>query len=99
MQGEPNYNCETTIYVPCEAIGAYTEKWLYCNIKGISHSTNLRATKGGKAQIVDSDCETNTITIEAVASDSNYHFVSWSDGSTNNPYTPVSYTHLTLPTN
>lgn len=99
MQGEPNYNCETTIYVPCEAIGAYTEKWLYCNIKGISHSTNLRATKGGKAQIVDSDCETNTITIEAVASDSNYHFVSWSDGSTNNPYTLILDKDTTLTAN
>jgi hypothetical protein len=58
--------------------------WQFLDLNGLSHHVTLNATEGGSAQITATDCESNSVTIEATPT-SCYRFKQWSDGNTDNP--------------
>ena len=82
------FSDNATIFVPCSAIDAYLAApvWQFLDLHGLSHHVNLNATEGGSAQITATDCESNSVTIEANPTDCN-RFKQWSDGNTENPRT------------
>ena len=86
--GSGTFNTSASIFVPCSAFDTYLQAqvWGFLNLKGLSHTVNLSATEGGKANLTATDCDANTATIEATG-DECMHFVQWSDGNTDNPRT------------
>ena len=60
--------------------------WQFLDLHGLNYNVNLTATEGGSAQITATDCESNSVTIEANPTDCN-RFKQWSDGNTDNPRT------------
>ena len=82
------FSDNATIFVPCSAIDAYLAApvWQFLDLHGLSHHVNLTATEGGSAKITATDCESNSVTIEATPT-SCYRFKQWSDGNTDNPRT------------
>ena len=82
------FSDNATIFVPCSAMDAYLAApvWQFLELHGLSHHVNLNATEGGSAQITATDCESNSVTIEANPTDCN-RFKQWSDGNTENPRT------------
>lgn len=86
----PNYNIP--IIVPCNTLAAYqtSEFWSqFINIREYgAPQITVNAEHGTATVLTYPTCTSDTATVSATA-DSNYHFVSWSDGSTQNPYTLV----------
>ena len=87
----------TTILVPCSAMDAYLAApvWQFLDLHGLNYNVNLTATEGGSAQIIATDCESSSVTVEAYASE-NYQFKQWSDGNTDNPRTLTLTKDITL---
>ena len=86
------FSDKAIIYAPCEAKDLYQSATDWKDYKdqiyGLGYDVNLSATEGGFAKITNSDCSSNTITIEATTeSPESYEFVRWSDGNTENPRT------------
>lgn len=81
------------IIVPCNTLSAYQSS------PGWSQFTNMReyeapqitvnAEHGTATVLTYPTCTSDTATISATADEEHYHFVGWSDGSTQNPYTLV----------
>ena len=99
------FSDNATIFVPCSAIDAYLAApvWQFLDLHGLSHHVNLNATEGGSAQITATNCESNSITIEAAVRPYNcefypyhYKFSRWSDGNTDNPRTVTLTKDVTL---
>ena len=82
------FSDNATIFVPCSAMDAYwaAPVWQFLDLHGLNYNVNLTATEGGSAQITATDCESNSVTIEANPTDCN-RFKQWSDGNTDNPRT------------
>ena len=82
------FSDNATIFVPCFAIDAYLAApvWQFLDLHGLNYNVNLTATEGGSAKITATDCESNSVTIEANPTDCN-RFKQWSDGNTDNPRT------------
>ena len=91
------FKSDASIFVPCSAFDTYlqTAVWQFLDLKGLSHTINLSATEGGKANITVTDCDANTATIEATAYEL-YQFSQWSDGNTDNPRTIILDKDTTL---
>ena len=82
------FSDNATIFVPCSAIDAYLAApvWQFLDLHGLNYNVNLTATEGGSAKITATNCESNSVTIEANPTDCN-RFKQWSDGNTDNPRT------------
>ncbi len=58
----------------------------------------MNAENGSAVVVSQPTCGNDTVIVNAIA-DTNYHFVNWSDGSTENPYTLVLNGNTTLTAN
>ena len=89
----------TPIIVPCNTLSAYQSAPVWSNFTNISELGAPQITVNAEhgTAIVENHptCGNDTATVSATA-DSNYHFVGWSDGSTQNPYTLVLTGNTTL---
>ena len=99
------FNNNATISVPCSAMDAYLAApvWQFLDLHGLNYNVNLTATEGGSAKITATDCESNSITIEATVRPYDcwfypyhYKFSRWSDGNTDNPRTVTLTKDVTL---
>lgn len=80
------------VCVPCEAFETYVQAWNndyddYHNVHiiGVSYKVIPNATEGGRVELSDYDCATNTAVIEAKVTADAHKFLRWSDGNTDNP--------------
>ena len=91
------FSDNATIFVPCSAIDAYLAApvWQFLDLHGLNYNVNLTATEGGSAKITATNCESNSVTIEANPTDCN-RFKQWSDGNTDNPRTLTLTRDITL---
>lgn len=89
----------TVIVVPCGSIQAYQAANVWSNFTNIielgTPQITVNAENGSASVVTYPTCGNDTVTVSATA-DSNYHFVRWSDGSTQNPYTLVLNGNTTL---
>ncbi len=87
------------IIVPCNTLSAYQASnfWSqFINLREyVAPQITVNAEHGTATVLTYPTCTSDTATVSATA-DSNYHFVSWSDGSTQNPYTLVLNGNTTL---
>ena len=85
-------NINTTIIVPCNTLSAYQASSFWSQFPNLHELGTpqiiVNAEHGTATVEVYPTCGHDTATVSATA-DSNYHFVRWSDGSTQNPYTLV----------
>ncbi len=97
---------ETGIYgkpiiVPCGTLSAYQSAPVWSNCTNIMEyeapQITVNAAEHGSAAVVSQPtCTSDTATVSATATEEHYHFVGWSDGSTENPYTLVLSGNTTL---
>ena len=73
------------VFVPCEAFETYVQAWKSVHIIGVSYKVIPNATEGGRVELIDYDCATNTAVIEAKVTADAHKFLRWSDGNTDNP--------------
>ena len=89
------------VYVPCGAKKAYQDSAVWSAFTNIIEgpvytATVLSSNKNyGTATVVSNTCA-DGLTVKATATKEHYHFVRWSDGSTQNPYTLVLTKDTTL---
>ncbi len=92
-------NINTTIIVPCNTLSAYQVSSFWSQFPNLHElgtpQITVNAENGTATVDVYPSCGNDTATVRATA-DSNYHFVGWSDGSTQNPYTLVLTGNTTL---
>ena len=92
-------NLNTTIIVPCNSLAAYQASTFWGQFSNLSElgtpQITVNAEHGSATVVTYPSCGNDTATVSATA-DSNYHFVGWSDGSTQNPYTLVLNGNTTL---
>lgn len=86
--------------VPCGKIDAYRNTNGWENITNIvergASTVTLTSEGQGSANIIQHPTCTNDTAIVSATADTNYHFVYWSDGSTQNPYTVALNGNTTL---
>ncbi len=85
---------QTPVVVPCEVLDSIRQAgWsIFTRFVGENvYILTLLPREGGIAKIIsEPDCDNNTAVVEAIPGIS-FDFVSWSDGSTENPHTVVLY--------
>lgn len=89
----------TPIIVPCNTLSAYLSAPIWSDFTNMRElgtpQITVNAEHGSATVVTYPSCGNDTATVSATA-DSNYHFVGWSDGSTQNPYTLVLNGNTTL---
>ena len=94
----PNYNIP--IIVPCNTLAAYqaSEFWSqFINIREYeAPQITVNAEHGTATVLTYPTCTSDTATVSATTEEEHFHFVRWSDGSTQNPYTLVLTGNTTL---
>ena len=89
----------TPIIVPCNTLSAYLSAPIWSDFTNMRElgtpQITVNAEHGSATVVTYPSCGNDTATVNATA-DSNYHFVRWSDGSTQNPYTLVLNGNTTL---
>ncbi len=92
-------NNQTPVVVPCEVLDSIRQAgWsIFTRFVGENvYILTLLPREGGIAKIIsEPDCDNNTAVVEAIPGIS-FDFVSWSDGSTENPHTVVLYNDETI---
>lgn len=92
-------NYTKSIIVPCNTLSAYQAIPVWGNFTNMHEyeapQITVSANHGSANVVTHPTCGNDTVTISATA-DSNYHFVSWSDGSRQNPYTLALSGNTTL---
>lgn len=92
-----NYGC--LIVVPCNTLADYQSSSPWNQFTNMHEYGTPQITVNAEHGTATVDayptCGNDTATVSATA-DSNYHFVRWSDGSTQNPYTLVLTGNTTL---
>lgn len=87
------------IIVPCGTLSAYHSAPVWSNCTNMMEyeapQITLNAENGTATVFTYPSCTSDTAIVSAIA-DTNYHFVQWSDGSTQNPYTVVLNGNTTL---
>lgn len=90
------------IIVPCNTLSTYQSADFWSNFTNMREyeapQITVNAENGTATVLTYPTCTSDTATVSATA-DSNYHFVRWSDGSTQNPYTLVLNGNTTLTAN
>lgn len=87
------------IIVPCNTLSAYQASSFWSQFIDLHEigtpQITVNAEHGTATVLTYPTCTSDTATVSATA-DTNYHFVRWSDGSTQNPYTLVLTGNTTL---
>ena len=90
----------TYILVPCNTLSAYQSAPVWSNFTNMHEpgvpQITLNAEHGAATIESYPTCSNDTATVRATATEEHYHFVRWSDGSTQNPYTLVLNGDTTL---
>ncbi len=90
---------KTPVVVPCEALDSIRQAGWSIFTRFVGEGVpvlTIMPRVGGIAKIVtEPDCNNHTAVVEAIPGIS-YNFVSWSDGSTENPHTIVLYNDETI---
>ena len=100
---QPAYDAEffeMPVIVPCNSLAAYqaSNYWsLFTNMYALNTpQITVNAEHGTATVETYPTCGNDTATVSATASEEHYHFVRWSDGSTQNPYTLALNGNTTL---
>ena len=87
-----NVRYDIPLIVPCNTLSAFQSAEFWSNFTNMMEyeapQIAVNAENGSASVVTYPTCTNDTATVNATA-DSNYHFVRWSDGSTQNPYTLV----------
>ena len=99
--GNPDQcNYAKPIIVPCNTLTAYQSSEWWSNFTNMREPATPQITVNAEhgTAIVETypSCGNDTVTVSATTDEEHYHFVSWSDGSTQNPYTLVLNGNTTL---
>jgi hypothetical protein len=90
----------TVVIVPCNSLQAYqtASGWSYfTNMQELgTPQITVNAEHGTATVDAYPSCGNDTATVSATTEEEHYHFVRWSDGSTQNPYTLVLTGNTTL---
>ena len=96
---EESFFSHTVVIVPCNSLQAYQTASVWSNFTNMMEyeapQIAVNAENGSASVVTYPTCTNDTATVNATA-DSNYHFVRWSDGNTQNPYTLVLTGNTTL---
>ena len=96
---EESFFSHPVVIVPCNSLQAYQTASVWSNFTNMMEyeapQIAVNAENGSASVVTYPTCTNDTATVNATA-DSNYHFVRWSDGSTQNPYTLVLNGNTTL---
>ena len=87
-----------SVYIPCGARESYTANWGSFNYIETPFFVRTNNTEQGTIEFIqEPTCDTLIAIVRAVPNEG-YHFVRWSDGSTQNPYTymPTAKSDMTL---
>lgn len=92
--GNPDQcNYAKPIIVPCNTLTTYQSSEWWSNFTNMREPATPQITVNAEhgTAIVETypSCGNDTVTVSATAEEEHYHFVGWSDGSTQNPYTLV----------
>lgn len=86
-----NYECLTV--VPCNSLTAYQSSSPWNQFTNMHEyeapQITVNAEHGTATVLTYPTCTNDTATVSATTEEEHYHFVGWSDGSTQNPYTLV----------
>lgn len=90
----------TPIIVPCNTLSAYLSAPIWSDFTNMRELGTPQITVNAEhgTAIVETypSCGNDTVTVSATTDEEHYHFVGWSDGSTQNPYTLVLNGNTTL---
>ena len=90
----------TPIIVPCNTLSAYLSAPIWSDFTNMRElgtpQITVNAEHGSATVVTYPSCGNDTATVSATADEEHYHFVGWSDGSTQNPYTLVLNGNTTL---
>lgn len=88
-----NVRYDIPIIVPCNTLSVYQTSVFWSNFTNIRElgtpQITVNAEHGSATVVTYPSCGNDTATVSATADEEHYHFVGWSDGSTQNPYTLV----------
>lgn len=90
----------TPIIVPCNTLSAYQSAPVWGDFTNMMENgapqITVNAEHGTATVLTYPTCTSDTATVSATTEEEHYHFVRWSDGSTQNPYTLVLTGNTTL---
>jgi len=93
-------NYSTPIIVPCNSLSAYQASNFWSQFTNLHEietpQISVNAEHGTATVDVYPSCNNDTATVSATTTEEHYHFVRWSDGSTQNPYSLVLNGNTTL---
>ena len=84
------FHSEASICVPCSALENFfnSVEGYPPTLVGVNHRLSLATDAAGTyVHVIESDCETGSVTIEAYGANEFVSFSQWSDGNTDNPRT------------
>ena len=93
-------NYSTPIIVPCNSLSAYQASNFWSQFTNLHEietpQISVNAEHGTATVMTYPSCGNDTATVSATTTEEHYHFVRWSDGSTQNPYSLVLNGNTTL---